>query len=570
MNKYQWKIKEQPLIKEADFPEVSSAALKLLFNRGLNTQQEIDEFLTPDYSRDIHNPFLFTQMQKAIDRLYQARESGETVLIYGDYDADGVCGSAILHKAFAKVGLKFQTYLPDREKEGYGLNQTAVAEFAKQGIKLIITVDCGISNTEEVALANNLGLEVIITDHHHVPEKEPEAYAIVHPGWDKNYPFKNLCGGGVAFKTAQALLRDPRSGLSPDEASTFEKWLLDLVAISTVADMVQVLGENRTLVKYGLVVLAKTKNLGLNCMFKAGMINPEKIDTFTIGFQIAPRLNAAGRMSHANNAYQLLTTENLEEALVIANQLNKSNVDRQNLTEKMATEAKKQIGAITEATPVVYAVSEGWNKGVVGLVASKLVQEYARPAFALSQDGDILVASGRSVPELNLIESLDTMSDLFLRYGGHSGAAGFSLKKEKFEEFKKRFSELAQEKLKNFKFEPVLLLDQKITLAQADWVLVETLENFKPFGEGNNRPKFLIDGLELLMAETIGQDGSHLRLMVKEGEVKRKIICFGFGEICRLLHPGDFIDVACEISINQWNGNKEIQLSLIDIKKHTS
>ena len=539
-------------------------------------------------------------MQKVIDRLYQAREAGETVLIYGDYDADGVCGSAILHKVFTKVNLKFKTYLPDREKEGYGLNQPAVTKFSKQGIKLIITVDCGISNTEEVALANSLGLAVIITDHHHVPEKEPEAYAIVHPGWDKKYPFKNLCGGGVAFKTAQALLKDRRSGLSPEEALTFEKWLLDLVAISTVADMVQVLGENRTLVKYGLIVLAKTKNIGLSCLFKAAAINSEKIDTFTIGFQIAPRLNAAGRMSHANNAYQLLTTENLEEALVIANQLNKSNIDRQNLTEKMVTEAKKQIGVITEAIPVVYAVSEGWNKGVVGLVASKLVQEYARPAFALSQDGEILVASGRSVPELNLIESLDAMSDLFLRYGGHSGAAGFSLKKEKFEEFKKRFNELAQKKLKNFKFEPALLLDQEITLAQADWVLVETLENFKPFGEGNNRPKFLINNLELLMAETIGQDGSHLRLMVsakdplrqsfpdrgsfslagsaasasdpsgKEGAIKRKIICFGFGEICQLLRPGDFIDVACEISINQWNGNKEIQLSLIDIKKHTS
>jgi len=570
MNKYQWKIKEQAPVKEADFPEIGPSALRLLFNRGLTTQEQIDEFLSPDYSRDIHDPFLFTQMKKAVDRLYQAKKTGETVIIYGDYDADGVCGSSILHKAFTKIGLNFKTYLPDREKEGYGLNQPAIQEFAKQGIKLIVTVDCGISNTEEVALANSLGLEVIITDHHHVPEKEPEAYAIIHPSWDKKYPFKNLCGGGVAFKLAQGLLRDLKSGLTEKESSSFEKWLLDLVAISTVADMVPVLGENRTLIKYGLIVLAKTKNLGLDCLFKAAVINPEKIDTFTIGFQIAPRLNAAGRMSHANNAYQLITTENLEEALVIANQLNKSNTDRQNLTEKMVTEAKKQIGEINDKIPVIYAVSEGWNKGVIGLVASKLVQEYARPAFALSQDGDILVASGRSVPELNLIESLDSISDLFLRYGGHSGAAGFSLKKEKFEEFKKRFSDLAKKKLKGCKFELTLLLDQEITLQQADWVLVETLENFKPYGEGNTRPKFLINNLELLMAETIGQDGSHLRLMVKEGEIKRKIICFGFGEICQLLHPGDFIDVACEISINQWNGNKEIQLSLIDIKKHNS
>lgn len=574
MNKYQWIIKE-PLSEEvrAQFPQVLPVVLQLLWDRGLKTQEKIDEFLYPDYSADLHDPMLFTQMEKAVARLKAALEKKEKVVIYGDYDADGVCGSTILAKVFKRIGLNFRVYLPDREKEGYGLNAEAVKNLAKEKTNLIITVDCGISNGPEVDLANGLGLEVIITDHHHLPPVLPAAWAIIHPGLDEKYPFKDLSGGGVAFKLAQALLRYPclpagRALFKVQDSEALEKWLLDLVAIATVADMMPLLGENRTLVKHGLIVLGKTKNLGLKKLMEAAAINPEKVDTYTIGFQIAPRINAAGRMDHANTAYELLTTENVEEAITIAHELNRQNSERQALTDRLVEEAKKQLGAVAKTTPALFAWGEKWNAGVIGLVASKLTQEFARPAIALTADNGIYVASGRSIAEFNLIEALDSFKDYFIKYGGHAGAAGFSLKKENFEEFKEKFLAYAKKKLKGAAFTPQLFIDKEIGLKEVDWPLVEALEQFQPYGEDNFRPRFLLVGLKVVLAEAVGRDRNHLRLMAEQNGNQRKIICFGLGDLCERLKPGDLIDAVCELSFNEWNGSREIQLSLIDLKKH--
>ena len=579
MNKYNWVVKTpiSQAIKQ-QFPEIPATVLQLLYDRGLTTQQQIDEFLHPDYSRDIHDPYLFNQMPTAVDALYQAREKQAKLAIFGDYDADGVCGSAILHQVFTllnfacpPLGWDFVTYLPDREKEGYGLNAAAIKNLADQGVKLIITVDCGISNVADIELANSLGLRVIITDHHHVPAKIPPAIAIIHPGWDKNYPFKNLAGGGVAFKVAQALIRDPRSKIPTGQGQASEKWLLDLAAISTVADMVPLLGENRTIVKYGLIVLAKTKNLGLTKLMAAAAINQEKADAITIGWQIAPRINAAGRMDHANTAYELLTTTNVEQAIVLAGQLNKRNTERQAITEKLFNEAKQQLGEVTPDQPVLVAVGQNWNPGIIGLVASKLTQEFARPSLVLSdQGGDSYIASGRSIKDFDLIAALDKFKDYFLRYGGHAGAAGFSLAKAKLEDFKMAFSAYAAQVLAGSTFSPTLMIDQELTLEQVNWDLVEHLEQFKPFGENNYKPRFLLKNLEVVTAEAIGADKTHLRLLVDQGQKREKIICFGFANVCADLRPGDQIDAVCELGINQWNGNREIQLSLIDIKKSES
>jgi len=567
MNKYKWLVKE-PLTddKIKQFPEVNPAALQLLFDRGLTSQDQIDEFLHPDYSQDIHDPFLFTDMKKAVKRIYQSKEKNEKVIIYGDYDADGVCGSAILAKVFNKIGLDFETYLPDREKEGYGLNSKVIKEFGEKKVNLIITVDCGISNKEEVDIANEMRIDVVITDHHHIPDDLPKAVAIIHPRLDKKYPFHDLAGGGVAFKLAQAIIRDQRSGTRDEEKDVFEKWLLDLVAISTVADMVPLIGENRTLVKHGIIVLAKTKNLGLQKLFEVGAINTEKIDAKTTGWQIAPRINAAGRMAHANNAYQLLTTENIEEAITIASQLYKSNIDRQSLTEKLVNEAKIQVEKQKD-NKVLFAWGEDWNPGVIGLVAGKITQEYAKPAIALSFDGSRYVGSGRSISGFNLIESLNDFSDYFIKYGGHKGAAGFSITKDKFDEFKQKFIEYGNKKLKKADLVPSLTIDKEISLKEAGWELIEILEQFRPFGMGNYQPRFLIKNLEVGLSETVGAKGNHLKLIVKQGAEQKKIICFGFGEVCDQLNPGDKIDAVCEIGVNEWNGSKEIQLSLIDIKK---
>jgi single-stranded-DNA-specific exonuclease len=506
-------------------------------------------------------------MKQAVERIYQAKVKAEPVVIFGDYDADGVCGSAILAKTFKELGVNFTVYLPDREKEGYGLNIKAVEEIAKGGAKLIITVDCGISNAAEADKVKELGLDLIITDHHHVPEQPPTALAIIHPAWDKNYPFKFLAGGGVAFKLASGLIKDARfSGDKNREG--LEKWLLDLVAISTVADMVPLVGENRTLVKFGLTVLAKTKNLGLIKLMEVAGINSEKLDTFSLGYQVAPRINAAGRMDHANTAYELLTTDNVEEAITLAHQLNKRNTERQQLTEKLVAEAKAQLKSLDPLPLLVVAGGQNWNPGIIGLVASKLTQDFARPALVYSFDGNRYVASGRSVKEFNLIEALDKLSDYFIKYGGHAGAAGFSISPEKFEEFKQKITAAAVSVLAGRELIPTLTVDLKINLAQVDWPLIGALEQFSPYGENNFRPRFLIEDLTVVLAETVGGTGSHLRLMVKQSGLTRKIICFGFGELCPILKPVQKIDVVCELGVNQWNGNQELQLSLIDLKEH--
>jgi len=563
--KYQWQVKpsiDQESIER--FPEILPVILQLLIDRGLTTQEQMDEFLHPDYSQDLHDPMLFKDMPKVLDLIFQAKTNSDNILVYGDYDADGVCGTSILFKALNRVGIVPGIYLPDREKDGYGLNLRVVKELAEQGYKLIITVDCGISNVAEVELANSLGLKVIITDHHHGQEALPAAAAIIHPRLDTNYPFNDLCGGGVAFKTAAALLSDPRSGLSTIEADKQSKWLLDLVAISTVADMVPLLGENRTLVKYGLVVLAKTKNLGLSALMSVASIDPTKLNAYSIAFQLAPRINSASRMDHANAAYRLLVSDNPDEVMGLAQDLNRSNQARQSLTEKLVIEAKKQASALPPDDSAIIVSGENWNPGVIGLVASKMVQDYARPAIALSFDGERYVASGRSIRELNLIETLDELSSYFIKYGGHAGAAGFSITKEKFADFCQAFLKVAKEKLSGVSFVPTLIIDSVMPLNSVDWALLEVLEQFDPYGERNYRPKFLLPKVKLISAETVGNDSKHLRLQVEDSGVKRKVIAFGFGAALPELTVGSDLDLVCELGINQWNGNREIQLSLVD------
>jgi len=567
MNKYQWVIKEN-IAKDVapKLPKLHPVISQLLFDRGLVTPEQIQQFLQPDYGNDVYDPYLFSQMQRAVDRIFSAQAAREKVIIYGDYDADGVCGSAILTKVFEEMDLDFETYLPNRELEGYGLNAKAINELADKKAKLIITVDCGISNNNEVELVKKLGMDVIITDHHHSPGSLPKAWAIIHPGLDPGYPFKDLSGGGTAFKLAQALLRQlkKKSGSAEDPAA--EKWLLDLVAISTVADLVPLMGENRALVKYGLLVLGKTKNLGLQKLMEIAGLNLQKVDTRAVGWQIAPRINAAGRMDHANSAYRLLTTANVEEAITIASGLNKRNADRQSLTEKLIEESKKQIGPVPGDLPVIFSWGADWPVGVIGLVASKLTNLHGRPAIVLSKQGEKLVASGRSIQEFNLIEALTKFKDYFDKFGGHSGAAGFSIGAGKFDEFKAKFTALAQEQLAGMSFMPRLIIDAQLELKDFTWPLLEALKKFEPFGQSNFKPRFLIKDLTVMSCENVGQGDQHLRLIVRQGNEQRRVICFGFGDYLEKLNPQDQVEMVCEAGINKWNGSQEIQLSLVDIK----
>ena len=562
---YIWKLPHKPTQDFIEkFPELHPVAVQLLYNRGLKTQQQIDEFLNPDYSQDVHDPHLFKDMEKACQRIYLAIKNKELITVYGDYDADGVSASVILWSILKSLGARVDVYLPHREKEGYGLNKKAVQQIATKS-QVIITCDCGISNIEEVALANSLGVDVIITDHHTIPEILPKALAIIHPQVKgEEYPFKYLAGGGVAFKLAQALLSHQHNDFSAKEKEVNEKWLLDMVALSTVADMVPLLGENRTLLKYGLMVLKKTKRLGLKKLIQVANLDIDKIDARTIGFSLAPRVNAAGRMDHANLAYYLMIEEDDDKATKLASDLNQSNLDRQKLTEKIVKEAKAQ--KIDESEPLLSFYSPDWSSGLTGLVAGRLSRDYSRPVFVMTNVDNVIVGSGRSIPEFNIIEALQQNEKMLIKYGGHPQACGFSITADKREEFIKTMKSLALTKLKNIQFQPSLEIELAINFEDISWDLLDLLEKFHPYGQSNPEPLFMSTGLSVTSIRQVGGDGQHLKLEIAKGNKSRGAIAFGLGKMS--LELGDKIDIVYNLSINQWNGNREIQLIIKDIKNN--
>lgn len=547
------------------FPEILPAVLQLVFNRGLTTQRQIDEFLNPDFSQDVHDPFLFRDMRRAVDRIRQAIEHDEQIIIHGDYDADGVCGSAILVSTLRQIAptAKIDVYLPHRENEGYGLNLNTVAELADRGVTLLITVDCGSSNHDEITAANERGIDVIVTDHHVVPATPPPAYAILHPLMPgETYPFQKLCGTGVAYKLAQALIRDWGQPIAN------EKWLMDLVAIGTIADFVPLVGENRTLVTYGLIVLQKTRRLGFQKLYSLINLDLTKIDTRTVAFQIIPRINAAGRVDHARRAFDLIMTENDDDAIAAATLLNQLNQERQKLTERITQEAKTQVGELSVEQCVVVAEGEDWPAGLVGLVANRLMDEYNRPTVIIGKRQDMRIGSGRSMKEFHITEALHEMSDLLAQFGGHRQACGFTLKSTTtVAQFTKSFQQIAATKLQSEVLAPELPIDAEMTLAEVTWPLVEQVERFGPFGEGNPSPLFASKGLAVIQWDRVGADRKHLRLVVKDQQgIQRKMIGFGFGKWSEQLTPDCRVDVAYEIGTNTWNGNSELQLKIIDIR----
>lgn len=551
------------------FPEINPTVLQLLVDRGIDTQEKIDQFLNPDYGQDQNDPFLFNNMEKAVKRIYQALKNKEKIVIYGDYDADGVSATVTLVKILQKLGGEIDVYIPYRETEGYGLNLSAVKEIIKKGTKLVITVDCGISNLEEVKVLQNKGVDVIITDHHHEPPQIPQALAVINPQLVKEkYPEKFLAGVGVAFKLAQAVLSRQEEHLGKIVISEgFEKWLLDLAAIGTVTDIVPLLGENRTLVKYGLVVLRKTRNLGLKKLMEKTSRQIKNADTFTIGFQIGPRLNAAGRMDHASTAYELLVTESATEAEEIAEDLNQKNQERQKLTESILEQAKKIIGSVKNQK-ILIAVGKNWPTGVVGLVAGRLCDEFHRPVLIFSQTRDEIIASGRSIEKFNITEALGKCKKYLDRFGGHAQACGFTIKnKDNLDKFIKAIEKVADKSLTDDDLKPILEIDLKVKLEEIDWNLSNELEKFEPFGQGNPKPKFLAEKVRIVDLQTVGQNGNHLKVMVHhETNTIRKTIGFCFGGWCDKLKVGDFIDIVFEVDKREWNGNQELQLKIIDLK----
>lgn len=571
------------------FPEYSRVVLELLFRRGILTQEKIDEFFNPDYEGDLHDPFLMLGMPEAVKLLAKAIKRKTKIAIFGDYDADGVCGAVVLKATLEELGgdLSGGIYVPDRVREGYGLNQEAIKEMARTGVKLLITVDCGISENADIDFAKSLGLEVIVTDHHQPGEKMPKAKVIINP-WQKGdmYPFKELAGVGVAFKLAQALLSD-KCSVSGDKKiqAGWEKWLLDLVALGTVADCMPLLGENRTLIRYGLIVLAQTQRVGLQELMKVARLNPiyeeEKLktnlDVYSLGFVLAPRLNAAGRIDHADLAVNLLLTKDRAEARVMAQQINDHNRQRQKITDDIVATIESRVKAKLEdkTNPVIVASDANWSPGVIGLVAGKIADKYNRPTFVFSSASqevpNRLRGSARSVAGFNLIEAIAKCSDLLIEFGGHIGAAGLELETKNLEAFTARINQIAREDLKDRDLTPILSVDAELTIADVNWELFDNLEKFEPFGQGNERPLWLIKNLEITSVRIVGNGSKHLKLELKSDQLSGKIFkAIGFG-LARngnaTLAYGDKIDIVAEIIVDEWNGTRNLQMKIIDLKK---
>jgi len=562
-----WNIKNDK--SEKNVPGYSLVILNLLSNRGIRTEKEIKSFFSSGYD-DLPDPFLISDMEKAVTRILSAREKKEKVAIFGDYDADGVTATAVIFETLSQLGFEdVAYYIPDRQIEGYGMNEEAVKYLGGEGVSLIITVDCGITSFKEIERARGLGIDVIITDHHHVLDAVPEALAVINPNVSESgFEFKDLAGVGVAFKLAQALFQRMDPGKS-DQL----KWVLDLVAIGTIADCVTLLGENRILAKYGLIVLSKTRRVGLQEMFKVGRIdisenNPP--DAHKVAFQISPRINAAGRMDHASVSYKLIIEKNRAIARNMALEVESKNQERQKVTAEIVREVEAIATNSFRNKKLIFAESPHWQVGILGLVAGKIADEFKKPTIILQRQENEFVGSLRSIPEVDIMKILEKCSDLILRFGGHAQAAGVTVDKINIEKLYERMSELVEKELDGKEVCPTVDIDMEIRSVELDWELMNEIKKMEPFGMGNPEPVFLMKDVEVVEAKVCGNGSKHWKLSLRNGSSPKIFDSIGFsmGEKFPDIKKGDKLDIVFNLQEDSWNGNKKLQLRLIDLKKN--
>lgn len=556
-SQFQWEKKvlsneEKSIIETFKKEGLSPIMSELLVNRGLQTMDEVKEFLTPSLD-NLHDPFMLYDMEKVVNRVQEAIATGEKILIYGDYDADGITSTTVLKEAIELIGGEVEYYLPDRFNDGYGPNKDVYKYFIEQGIQLIMTVDNGVSGHEAIAYAKEKGIDVIVTDHHELPDELPDAFAIIHPRHPLGkYPFKDLAGVGVAFKVATALL-----GELPTES-------LDLVAIGTIADLVSLTGENRSLVSFGLTILKQTERVGLHALAEIGNLDLSNANEETIGFGFGPRLNAMGRLKSAMPAVDLLSTFDEEEALSIAKDIQQTNVDRQALVKKITKEALAMVAEFGDQ-PIYVLSNEEWHEGVLGIVASHVVRQTQRPAIILTKamDDTLLKGSGRSIANIDLFQVLSRIKDKFVSFGGHHMAAGLSFDKDNLDGIREELVAIVKPLIEDGT-KDVLEIDATISLEDVSVDIIEELSKLSPFGTDNPSPHFLISDVKAEGMKTIGADGNHLKGQLIDQQSSLDCIAFGKGSELEELLTGDTLDVVGKLSINEWNGFRKPQLMLED------
>ncbi len=540
MKSYKWEVLGKFTIDNSQF----SIADELLKNRGIENKEQ---FLNPKHPQELTLKELEIdepQVKKAILRIKKTIKTKEKIIIYGDYDADGVCSTAILWEALYSLKANVTPFLPDRFVDGYGINSKTVEKLKTDNpdLKLIITVDNGIVANSAIETAKRLGIDVIITDHHEKDDKLPQALAIIHT--------TKICGSGVAWIFAREVTKS-NSGL-------------ELAGIGTIADQMPLLGPNRSFAKFGLEALVKAERKGLNSLLTNAAVDKAKLGTYEVNFIIAPRLNAAGRLTNAIDALRLLCTTNLTRAGELANVLNDANLERQKTLDTAIAHARDLVNLNSKTIVIAH---EDYHEGVIGLVASRLAEEFYRPVIVIAKKEKIAKASARSISGFDMIASLRKVKDLWLEGGGHPMAAGFSIDNDKITEFVKRFEEVNQELLTDEILTRKLKIDLELHFSQINWQLVKDLQKFMPFGVGNPSPVFVTKNAKIVDSFVMGSLKNHLKLILMEDKNTLEAVAFNMAEIGKELKKGDFVDVVYSIEENVWNGNKAIQLKVKDFRK---
>lgn len=539
---------------------LSNLVAKILSNRNIlgreMQEDDIKKFLNPT-RYDFYDPFLLPDMEQAVERIEQAINNKEKILIYGDYDADGITSTTILIKFFKELGVEVDKYIPNRLEEGYGINNKALEEIKNRGIDLIITVDNGITANDQVKYANELGLDVIITDHHEPSDEIPKAVAVIDAKRKNNqYPFNQLAGCGIAFKLTQAI--SIKRKLDPS------KYLknLDIVSIGTISDLVPLVDENRVIVKLGLMLVKQTKNIGLRKLLLKSQL--KEVDSTSISFGITPRINAAGRLGNQYDALNLFITEDVKEAERLSEVLNSYNIERQKIGNKIYEEAISQLK--DEEKNCIILGKEDWHHGVLGIVSSKITEKFNKPSILLCFEDNIAKGSGRSVPGFDLYKAISSTKEYLLGFGGHTMACGLSLTVENFERFKKEITKYIDENLDISKLEKEIYIDEILTIDDLDIEEIKELKSLEPFGEENPEPIIMYENVEINGIRTLSEN-RHLKLSLKKNDKIIDAIGFNLGELAEKYKIGDTIDIVGNIEINSFNGKDLIQIRLIDIRK---
>lgn len=553
-----WRLKENDEDKIASIANkygVNNIVAQRLVEYNLK-DEEIKVFLNPT-RKDFHNPFLLPDMEQAIERIIKAINNKEKIIVYGDYDADGITSTTIIKRYMKDRGIEIGTYIPNRLDEGYGLNETAIKEIANEGYNLIITVDCGITAIKETLLAKELGMDIIITDHHEVPEELPNAVAVIDAKRkDSNYPFKELAGCGVAFKLIQAL--SIKLNIAENE------WLkyIDIACIGTISDIVPLKDENRVIAKLGLKLVSVTRNIGLKTLIEIS--GYKKIDSTFISFGISPRINACGRMGHQEDALNLFLTDDPIEARKLATKLENYNKERQDIEKNIYNQALEAIEK-EKNEPCVIIGKEGWHHGVIGIVASKITDLTYKPSILVCFEGENGKGSGRSIKGFDLHEAVKNNDSYLTAFGGHSMAIGLSLNVNNFEIFKQKVQEYARNsKIEELK--PELLIDYQITSKDLDIEKIKQLEVLEPYGEGNTLPVIIYKNLKIDSIRALSE-GKHLKLILLDGNSYIDAIGFNMGDLTNQFQIGDKVDIVGNIGINQFRNIENISITLKDIRK---